>query len=190
MRKLLPFIFLLLSWGVFAQKPQTYYLSGRPMSIAMNNALMISAAEWSIVFKYADDAMMERLGTAEINRRNEIASAYIANHTDLGKEWLSKIYELAALEEQRHNLFRTWIQQDDDYAALATLLFEPIILFIKRKSLLAEYYKAFVVGQLKSDDSRKFSTHATYKVYLNKAKIKSLKTKAELPFILPQNGIQ
>jgi hypothetical protein len=190
MQNLLSLISFLLVWGAYAQKPQTYYLSGRPMSISMNNALMISAAEWNIELIYVSDSLLGLLGREEINRRNEIAAVYMANKSDLGKDWLNKLYDLAALEEQRHNLFRSWIQQDDDYAALTTLLFEPIILFTKKKSLFGEYYNAFVVGQLKVDNSRRFSTHATYKVYLKKAKIKSLKTKAELPFILPQNGIQ
>lgn len=160
------------------------------MSISMNNALMISAAEWSIEFVYVNDSLAEALGEEEINRRNEIAALYMANKSDLGKDWLNKIYDLAALEEQRQNLFRSWIQQDDDYEEIASTLFEPIILFTKKKTLFGEHYHAFVVGQEKTDNSRKFSTHAGYKVYLKKARIKPVKTKAELPFALPQNGIQ
>ena len=190
MRKLVLIVSLFSAFGTNAQRTQSYYMSGRPMSIAMNNALMISAAEWNVEFVYVSDSLVEHLGEEEISRRNELTNVYMAHKSNLGEDWLNKIYDLAALEEQRHNLFRTWIQQDDVYVEIAKQLFEPIILFTKNKTLFGEHYKAFVVGQEKKDESRKFSTHAGYKVYLKKAKIKPTKIKAELPFTLPQNGIQ
>lgn len=190
MQKLLLIISLVATFGVNAQRTHSYYLVGRPMSIASNNALMISAAEWNIEFIYVGDSLAQALGADEIDRKNKITDTYMANKSELGADWLNKIYDRAALEEQRHNLFRSWIQQDDDFMEIASTLFEPIILFKKKKNLFGENYEAFVVGQLRTDSSRKFSTHAKYKVYLKKAKIIPVKTKAQLPFALPQNGIQ
>jgi hypothetical protein len=190
MQKRLLIISLLLCFVANAQRTHSYYQSGRPLSIAMNNALMISAAEWSVEFVYVSDSLAEHIGNEEINQRNELTSVYMAHKSDLGEDWLNKIYDLATLEEQRHNLFRSWIRQDDDYEEMATMLFEPILLFTKKKALFGEYYRAYLVGQLKTDDTRKFGTYATYKVYLKKARIKSVKTRGELPFTLPQNGIQ
>jgi hypothetical protein len=69
-------------------------------------------------------------------------------------------------------------------------LFQAIIILKKGKGKKNEKYKVYVVGQLKSDETRKFNTHLIFKYNKKKNKmiIKSHKV-GPLPFSLPQNGL-
>jgi len=187
------FAFFALINVVWSQKSFTYYLLGRPMSIERNNALITVGLENKINFTFAGNDVIELKGIEYFVNYNDSISKVIAA-TKLGEDWLNGIYTKTDQEEIRQNAVRELVRKNKYFETKGQELFQAIILLKKREGKKtdpdARGYKVYVVGQLKSDETRKFNTHLIFKYNKKKNKmiIKSHKVRP-LPFSLPQNGL-
>lgn len=183
------FAFFALTNLVWSQKSFTYYLMGRPMSIERNNALITIGLENKINFTFAGNDVIELKGIEYFVNYNDSISKVIAA-TKLGEDWLNGIYTKTDQEEIRQNAVRELVRKNKYFESKGQELFQAIIILKKGKGKKNEKYKVYVVGQLKSDETRKFNTHLIFRYNKKKNKmiIKSHKV-GPLPFSLPQNGL-
>ena len=163
------------------------------MSIERNNALLTVGLENKINFEYDGNDIIELKGIEYFVNYNDSISKVIAA-TKLGEDWLNDIYSKTDQEEIRQNVVREIVRKNKYFETKDHDLFQAIILLKKRKGKKtdpdARGYKIYVVGQLKSDETRKFNTHLIFR-YNNKKNKLFLKSNkvGPLPFTLPQNGL-
>lgn len=189
------FIFLLGFWvitlSLSGQAHYTYYLTGRPYSIEHNNAIKTVGEEWKISFEYAGSDVIEMAGLEKINALNDSISLLIGDKTGLGEGWQTVFYAEVSVEEEKQQLIRKLVQIDPFLIEMQKQLFETFLLVEKKRCFFKKRYYVYLVGQLKTDESRKFASHGKYKVNLKKMSAKLVSSKLEaLPFSIVQNGIQ
>lgn len=174
----------------FAQNDVTYYLLGRPFNAERNNAITVVGKAWGIQIEYAGMNKIELNGLEYYNKHNDSISKLIGEKTKLGEEWINTFYSEVDKEELEQNEIRSLISVDSTYKTYSVLLFQPYLLMEKKQYRKKNIYTIYLIGQLKSDDQRKFNTHLTYK-FNSRKKILKLKSekKSELKITLPQNGI-
>lgn len=166
---------------------------GRPMSIERNNALLTVGLENKINFEFAGNDVIELKGIEYFVNYNDSISKVI-EATKLGEDWLNGIYSKTDQEEIRQNVVRELVRKNKYFETKDHDLFQAIIFLKKRKGKKtgpdARGYKVYVVGQLKSDETRKFNTHLIFRYNKKKNQLilKSHKV-GPLPFTLPQNGL-
>lgn len=158
----------------------TYYETGRPKSVEMNNARHIVSNNWDIKLEYDSQLNLER-----INKHNDSISKILSENK--GDNWINIFAKESKDELILNNQLRETIKLTSAYNKAIELLFEPIILLEKK----GKKYLAHIVGQQKSDDTRKFVTFAQLLVNSDRTGIKIKdETIQELTISFPQNGIE
>lgn len=193
MKTIVTFVALCLVYTSLAQSKFTYYLTGRPDNIERNNAILIVGKSWDILFEYAGNDVVEMQGLEAILKHNDSVSELIGKETKLGVDWQTYFFASVDKEQIVQQLIREEIKLKESYIAKSNELFEPILLMTRKKrcfSKLKFKYTVYLVGQMKTDEQRKFVTVGKYSYTIPKKKIKELGVSSkELPFLLPQNGI-
>lgn len=193
MKYFLTLIVLSFVWTVSAQLKYTYYLTGRPDNVERNNAILTVGKSWDIDFEYAGNDVVEMKGLEAILKHNDSVSALIGLETKLGIEWQTYFFSSVDKEQTIQELIRGEVKATESYKLKSNELFEPFLLMTRKKKCLGKFnykYTIYTVGQLKVDEQRKFQSVAIYRYDTAKKKLKQLNlSNNELPFILPQNGI-
>lgn len=157
----------------------TYYETGRPMNVETNNARQVVANGWNVSLTYSSSL-------ESVKKHNDSINKIVIE--DLGADWLNKLAQESQKELNIHNRIREAIKLTNTFKNAQEKLFEPSILFEKK----GKKYIAHIVGQQKSDDTRKFITYARFKVFPeNNDTMKLLSEEVEpLTIAFPQNGIK
>lgn len=193
MKTIVTLVALCIVWTGLTQTKYTYYLTGRPDNVERNNAILTIGKSWDILFEYAGSDIVEMQGLEKIQKHNDSVSQLIAKETKLGEEWQTYFFSSVDKEQTAQQLIREEIKVIDSYIAKSSELFEPFLLMTRKKKCLSKLnfkYTVYLVGQLKTDEQRKFITVGKYRYNTSKKKIRELSvSSSELPFFLPQNGI-
>lgn len=163
------------------QTSYSLYQTGRPLGVESNNAKKIVADNWGFELNY--------IGSGELSldhkiRFNDSVNKIITEQ--FGENWQDKFSKESGDELIINTEIRQTVKSTDLYKQSEALLFQPVILLEKK----TDNYIAHIVGQQKSDDTRKFITFAQLEVSLDgTTKVKSNKVKP-LTISLPVNGIE
>jgi hypothetical protein len=176
---------LALALVIFAScaKKHTYYEVGRPKSIEENNARKVIAKSWDLSLEHSSEMSDEAI--KKINHHNDSVNSILVKKK--GENWQDSFNSEVRQELVKHVNMRATISQMEIFAKAKEQLFEPIILFEKKKN----NYLAHIVGQKKNDEERKFITFA--QISINGSDL-SAKVKSELsqPLTIsfPENGVK
>lgn len=183
MVRLLSFVLLVLS---SCSTTYVIYEVGRPKSVEENNARRIAAKEFQVTFEYSSSTNTDDL--EKIQKHNDSITQLL--NSKYSTTWEDDLVKLALEELALQNSFRNDITKLSIYEQSINDLFEPQILFEKKKN----DYKAYIIGQRKNDDSRSFIIYALFFIdsISEEIKILSEKTNAEInpEIAFPQNGIE
>jgi hypothetical protein len=118
-------------------------------------------------------------------------SIYEIIQKNKGPNWYEHFLQEVNLEWSSQNEIRIQLTKMDEYICQASFLSEVFLLFQNKKGLInckKNSFTVYLIGQRKSNTTRSLETVA--KFTWNGKKIKPVKAKTmELPFTIPQNGI-